>query len=613
MNLKQTSRATLRALLALAMALALALPAAISQAATVANIAAAKALWSGSDVTGVTITGPVTVTAALSQIVSNNMFIQDATGAMNIYDNSGTIGTGIVLGDNLTNVTGTISSYSGNLEFLPTAAATVASHNNTVTPLDVTPSSTIDTSNVFKLIRINGITVTATGTWAAGAVNIASPVFSQIPAIYVGTNSGLKGAAIPTGAIDVIGIIRPYGSSYELYPRLATDVSASSAPGADPVLTAPTSVTFDPVALGGSSTTSITLINLGATKALHVDSRTSVTGSGASHFMITGGVPRTIAPGTSATLGLRFDASTILGLTTATLNIHSDNQIAAVNTVKLNGATVRSLPIYEPFNYDAGRLSVLTNNLWNPFSSGGVHPIMTLNANADTANSLAFAGLPVPVGRHAELQGISGESIKLPFANKISSGSVYYSMLIKVVSGTWTGASASTTNSSVVAGLNKRLKSGSEATQGGLRLIQSVTGTPNKYCLGITLNSYTNLDWVNGSSCSTDLDFNTTYLVVVKYTIGSPNDTMKMWINPNPASTTEGQGASQSLTYTTMGTGDNSLAIGDVINGFVLTQQYYAGAFTADVDEVRVSTSYSDVLTVTAPRVNAAKNWNLFE
>jgi hypothetical protein len=168
----------------------------------------------------------------------------------------------------------------------------------------------------------------------------------------------------------------------------------------------------------------------------------------------------------------------------------------------------------------------------------------------------------------------------------------------------------------VVAGLNKKLASGSEATQGGLRIIQSVNSTPNKYNLGITLTSYQNTDWISGNSITGDLDFNTTYLVVIKYTIGAGTDSIKMWLNPNPTvTTTEGQGAAQTLTYTPTAN-DVSLKAGDVIDGLVLAQQYFAGNFTAEVDEVRIGTSYSDVLTnagPTPPAVNAVKNWEMFQ
>ena len=73
------------------------------------------------------------------QSFRNQKFIQDATAAILIDDNPGTITTTYNLYDGITNITGTLTEYGGMMEFIPSqdpGAAT--STGNTITPEEIT-------------------------------------------------------------------------------------------------------------------------------------------------------------------------------------------------------------------------------------------------------------------------------------------------------------------------------------------------------------------------------------------------------------------------------------------------------------------------------------------
>ena len=112
------------------------------------------------------LTGEVVVTAVASY--NSQKVIQDATGAVLIYDPSGNLGA-LSIGDKVSGIYGTLTNYYGFLEFKPTAAyENFISVFEDVTPLTVTLSQLNDNNFMLghqaELIKLDDVTFNEAGT-----------------------------------------------------------------------------------------------------------------------------------------------------------------------------------------------------------------------------------------------------------------------------------------------------------------------------------------------------------------------------------------------------------------------------------------------------------------
>ncbi|MBO7491613.1 MAG: T9SS type A sorting domain-containing protein [Bacteroidales bacterium] len=119
-----------------------------------------------SDNTTYKLTGEVVVTAVAAY--NNQKVIQDATGAILVYDPNGTLGT-LSIGDKVSGIYGTLTNYYGFLEFKPTAAyENFISSFEDVTPLTITLSQLNDNNFMMahqaELIKLNDVTFNEAGT-----------------------------------------------------------------------------------------------------------------------------------------------------------------------------------------------------------------------------------------------------------------------------------------------------------------------------------------------------------------------------------------------------------------------------------------------------------------
>jgi len=153
-------------------------------------------------------------------------FIQDATAGIMIYDGSNKVTTAYNLGDGLKNIYCTLSMFNGTLEIIPFNDFGAAnSINNVVTPTVVTLANIANYQG--QLVTVNNLLVTGTGNWAsatsyvindgtAGKLRVA---YSDLPYI---------GAAIPTTALDVTGVVYNYAvAEVDIVPRTAADIAAA--------------------------------------------------------------------------------------------------------------------------------------------------------------------------------------------------------------------------------------------------------------------------------------------------------------------------------------------------------------------------------------------------
>ena len=230
-----------------------------------------------------------------------------------------------------------------------------------------------------------------------------------------------------------------------------------------------------------------------------------------------------------------------------------------------------SLLLVEDFTYTAG--SALTSNGWTAHSAGGTNTIVT------SAPSLTMSGYPGSGVGNSVALATSGEDDNRTFAVQ-STGSVYAAFLVNI-------SDASTDPA------------------GGyfFHLGPDPVGTTFRGRVFIKKDASNNIAFgiSKALTASTDIAFtpfsyslNTTYLVVVKYTIadGATNDTVALFVSTTVPAT------EPAPTVTATDTSQTDINPGTVS----LRQGAAATSPTVRVDGIRVGTSWADVTQ--APTVN---------
>ena len=230
----------------------------VSQAQTqVANIAALKAANStlafGTTSTATfTITGEVIVTfVSLSTTGARTIYIQDATGAFMVYDGATTkyFSASPALYSGLTGLTGTVKSYSGILEMLPTvapAAATSTGHTP-YAPIVTTLDNLINYP--LQVCTVKGVFVTDFATYTSGTTTYTPNGMFQSAKNFPLTVGGVTSSTvlrtsyadcnyvnttIPSAVQNITGLVLPYQSSatatpiVDFVPRSLTDFQVAT-------------------------------------------------------------------------------------------------------------------------------------------------------------------------------------------------------------------------------------------------------------------------------------------------------------------------------------------------------------------------------------------------
>ena len=145
-----------------------------------------------------------------TQSFNNVKYIQDATGAMMIYDPTGKI-TGINLGDKITNIMGTLTNYFGMVEFIPVANCTAIDPFNTVNPEIITIDqldAAYDNPIQAKVIQLNGVTFVQTGNFATGAYYSLTQNATTKDSVVYNDNFSADyiNTAIPSYAVNIKGV-----------------------------------------------------------------------------------------------------------------------------------------------------------------------------------------------------------------------------------------------------------------------------------------------------------------------------------------------------------------------------------------------------------------------
>ena len=179
----------------------------------------------------------VIVTAVASY--NNQKVIQDATGAILIYDPSGVLGNYNV-GDKIKDVYGTLTNYWGFLEFKPTAPCGPAIDIfQDVTPLTITLSQLADNNFMIdhqaELIQLEDVTFTGTGTFQVLNTYELNQNGTTLTAVYpYFQDANYIGSDIPTNMLNIRGVNfatskignnhPPFG--YYIVPRTTSDFLA---------------------------------------------------------------------------------------------------------------------------------------------------------------------------------------------------------------------------------------------------------------------------------------------------------------------------------------------------------------------------------------------------
>ena len=261
--------------------------------------------------------------------------IQDATGGISVFGNSFT--SQVSLGDSIT-VTSTISNYNGLTEFdFSSAGSAVIIHSHTQVP-EPTVITINDITNQdwngFEeyeglLVRINNVTISGSGNFASGTNYDITDATSILPSgLRIDNNvTSIIGSQIPTGQVDIIGILgqyktsAPYNSGYQLQPRFIQDIVYDGAP-----------LILTPVYASSISTTSFTVyfntarngnsqIKYGLTSSLELDSVVSNDDTNIHSVTVSGLDPFTLYYfKVYSTNGIGTSSSALYSVRTAALN-----------------------------------------------------------------------------------------------------------------------------------------------------------------------------------------------------------------------------------------------------------------------------------------------------
>lgn len=181
------------------------------------------------------LTGEVIVTG-VNESYRHQTFIQDATGAIVIDDNSHLMST-YNAGDKISGIMGKLTCYYGMLQFSVTEAYTedAMSVYNSVEPLVVTVSDIQDVNfmnnHQAELLRMNNVTFSETGDIENNGkyTVIQDGQSANCVWIHFWNVTGLSGTPIPTIPVSLIGVNKINYGSYYLIPRKGEDLGTGVA------------------------------------------------------------------------------------------------------------------------------------------------------------------------------------------------------------------------------------------------------------------------------------------------------------------------------------------------------------------------------------------------
>jgi uncharacterized repeat protein (TIGR02543 family) len=242
-------------------------------------------------------------------------------------------------------------------------------------------------------------------------------------------------------------------------------------------------------------------------------------------------------------------------------------------------------PLAEPFNYTAGgnlggtaASAGATVNNWTTHSASNAG---TINV---TAGNLSYTGLQASTGNKVTIPGANGTTtrdVNRSAGMTASQNTTYYSFLLNVTDATQLATAFGTAGNGYFLHL-ATVTGASAANFTGKVHIRSSNAAAN-FRLGISETSNTPVE------ATGDLNFGTTYLVVVKYVYNNTagNDLATIWVNPTSLGGAEPTGG-------VAGAGSVNVAAYNSTNTAICIRNA-SGTPKADIDEIRVGTSWAAV------------------
>lgn len=190
----------------------------------------------------VTVTGVVTAPTDLLDTYHLDIYVQDATGGINVWVYAGASSYNVALGDSVT-VTSRIAQYNGMTELGTSssytsiinhgpAAATPSVMPITCAQLNATFEPDYSEPNEGRLIRLDNLNITS-GTWPTTPGGNSIVYVSDgtgTGKIYIDEDTPVNGSPAPGADFSLIGVLKqydassPYTTGYQLIPRVLSDV-----------------------------------------------------------------------------------------------------------------------------------------------------------------------------------------------------------------------------------------------------------------------------------------------------------------------------------------------------------------------------------------------------
>jgi phosphatidylserine/phosphatidylglycerophosphate/cardiolipin synthase-like enzyme len=179
----------------------------------------------------VTVRGIVTV----ANQFNGPSYIQDNSGGLAIFGSS--FSTAVTIGDEVI-VSGLVQPFNGLTEIVNPILHSIPSTGNVVEPIVATAQQIANDGAggveqfECRLVRINNVTVAATGNWA-GNTNYTLSDPTGTTQIRISSATNLVGTPIPAGAFDVICVVGqfisgpPFIGGYQVLPRFLADQISS--------------------------------------------------------------------------------------------------------------------------------------------------------------------------------------------------------------------------------------------------------------------------------------------------------------------------------------------------------------------------------------------------
>jgi hypothetical protein len=498
---------------------------------------------------GVAIAGVATIENGILNTTSfTSFFIQSGGYGMQIF--TGGTPPSFSRGDSII-VIGTVTSYNGGMEVIPATPTSpnlfVVGPGTLPTPIDILDATYINEQHEGKLVRLS----TAATFDSAGQSFIASDInrgmnnFRTAPndtgTLFLhAANTNVVGKTIPPSA-NIVGIVHQRNdiigagqTKRKLAVRDLVDLGYGAADGSGTATISPTSQ-----ASGATSVTETIVLKGNGVYTIEgmsvtIPSTWTWTGNPA-HAAISG--PGFTSASKSVTgTGSAGDPWVITLSSTAVTNV--DTGIIAISnltvpsasgaytfTVKTKGTggvltsistqpvvnVAPPLPLIENFEYATG--SYLTANGWSAHSGAGTNSI-AVNADPLTYSGYIHSG----VGKSVTMT-TTGEDVNRPYLT-VNNGSVYASFMVKILA-----APTSATGEYFF-----HLMPPTSTTTHVARVYFRKAVNDN-IAFGISKNTPSPAPLYTDSIYA----FNTTYLVVVKYTFNpeAGDDEVKLWINPD--------------------------------------------------------------------------------